>query len=624
MPFIKKITRYVKKKYDNAIDFVINEKNEFIDNPLGFANNIVNNVVKEGNKFIDNPIDYTGDVVSDVIDEGKEFATDTINFVVDEGQSFFNDPTDYIAAGFNESVDLASSVINEGERAASKTVKNIVKEGENFFNDPCDYITDNIERATVYTAQTLNDTLQWSQEKIVRKLQQKMALDIPIEHREYLWALACEKIHYHAADQTSNIYLQEGFNFIVNTLAPMYKGELKHEQVMSQGDKPFVQSPTMLNYWAKIKANANADPENPPCKTVNLKEYTPGSNEIILAYYPPFARTFLENTSEDVYDNNNKHFYSHCKSEFICENGMKIVSNPELLYNSNSHCGNGKSANIYNPRSNDNVDEDIKGYLPEDAVTYAINCDELGLNKKDVENGFKFVSANINILDPKIQEAIFKLQDNKFTADEIVNLYVNNVDITNEENIDKLIKDKNCNIDNLAKKNNEYRYNLQEYNCAVKPVSALVFANECKIRNNEMNEHDANECRKKLGLPNIYDPERYGKLNSDFYKEYMDHLKKESDKVKDITFEQAVSSMGWGTAELFDIGLENAQNLLQKIPGVKDNAKKEQQHFNNKVTLNDIMQLLKTKEQSSQNEVNEEINYAQSINLIDMNNQNEK
>ena len=616
MPFIKKIARYATKKYDNAIDFVINEKNEFIDNPLGYANNIVNNVVKEGNKFIDNPIDYTGDVVSDVIDEGKKFTTDTINFVVDESKSLLNDPVDYIGDEINESIDLASDVIDNGKKLTNDAVEFIVDESKSFLNDPDDYIGDNIKKATVYTAQTLNDTMQWSQEKIVRKLQQKIDPDIPIEHREYFWALACEKIHH-------NEYIQEGFNFIANTVVPMYKGELKHEQVMSQGDKPFVQSPTMLNYWAKIKANANADPENPPCKTVNLEEYTPGPNEIILAYYPPFARTFLENTSEDVYDNNNKHFYSHCKSEFICENGMKIVSNPELLYNSNSHCGNGKSANIYNPRSNDNVDEDIKGYLPEDAVTYAINYEELGLNKKDVENGFKFVSADINILDPKIQEAIFKLQDNKFTADEIVNLYVNNVDITNEENIDKLIKDKNCNIDNLAKKNNEYRYNLQEYNCAVKPVSALVFANECKIRNNE--NLDAEKCRKDLGLPNIYDPERYGKLNDDFYKEYMDHLKKESDKVKDITFEQAVLSMGWGTAELFDIGLENAQNLLQKIPGVKDNAKKEQQRFNNKVTLNDVKkQLQNTNEQSSQNEVNEEINYAQSINLINMNNQNEK
>ena len=271
--------------------------------------------------------------------------------------------------------------------------------------------------------------------------------------------------------------------------------------------------------------------------------------------------------------------------------------------------------------------EDIKGYLPEDAVTYAINYEELGLNKKDVENGFKCVSADINILDPKIQEAIFKLQDNKFTADEIVNLYVNNVDITNEENIDKLIKDKNCNIDNLAKKNNEYRYNLQEYNCAVKPVSALVFANECKIRNNE--NLDAEKCRKDLGLPNIYDPERYGKLNSDFYKEYMDHLKKESDNENSISFMQTISTMsstaGWLVAEGFDIGLELMQNSVQKISGIKDDAKNKQQRFNNNVTLNDVKKHLQnTNEQSSQNEVNEEINYAQSINLINMNNQNEK
>ena len=510
----------------------------------------------------------------------------------------------------------------------TKFIKNKYKDGEELVNNTIDYAEDMVDKGKVlvndaiddtltYVSNAASDTMQWSQEKIVRKLQQKIDPDIPIEHREYFWALACEKIHH-------NEYIQEDFNFIANTVVPMYKGELKPEQVMSQGGKPFAQSPTMLSYWAKTKENA--DPENPPCKTVNLEEYTPGPNEIILAYYPPFARTFLENTSEDVYDNNNKHFYSHCKSEFICENGMKIVSNPELLYNSNSHCGNGKSANIYNPRSNDNVDEDIKGYLPEDAVTYAINYEELGLNKKDVENGFKFVSADINILDPKIQEAIFKLQDNKFTADEIVNLYVNNVDITNEENIDKLIKDKNCNIDNLAKKNNEYRYNLQEYNCAVKPVSALVFANECKIRNNE--NLDAEKCRKDLGLPNIYDPERYGKLNSDFYKEYMDHLKKESDNENSMSFMQTISTMsstaGWLVAEGFDIGLELMQNSVQKISGIKDDAKNKQQRFNNNVTLNDVKKHLQnTNEQSSQNEVKTETNYAKSSDLFNMNNQKE-
>jgi hypothetical protein len=174
-----------------------------------------------------------------------------------------------------------------------------------------------------------------------------------------------------------------------------------------------------------------------------------------------------------------------------------------------------------------------------------------------------------------------------------------------------------------VKKNNEYIYNLQEYNCAVKPVSALVFANECKIRNNK--ELNPEECRKNLNLPNIYEPERYGCINNDFYKNYMDTLKKEYNKEKNMSLKQNISQMtstsGWFVAEMFDTGLEHVQNFLQEIPSIKNDAKNKQQRFDNKVTLN---QLQKTKNKSSQNEDKTERKYVESIDLINMNNQNER
>ena len=465
-----------------------------------------------------------------------------------------------IEAKFNEVVDTAETKFNEVVDTAEAKFNNSV---DSFKNKAYNYI-------------------QSLQDGVIHKNQSHISenLDIPIEYREYVLATACDIIHEYAPDQTSPEFIQNSMAVVANMAAPMYNGKLEPENFLASGDKQMFQTPPMLSYWAK----------NKKCKVINPDNYKPNDNCVILTYYPPVAQSFFANGSEEDYDSNNRYIFSHCKSEFNCENGTKVVINPELNYNSVVPVSNNKTANVVDAKTMQGYIKDVQGHCDKAAINYVIDCNKLGLDKKNIETGFKLMAADINIMNPEIQKAVFTLQDNGYTTDQIINLYINNVDITNAENLKKL-NNKNSNIDNLIKrlndsqslstKDNSYYYNLQENNCAIKPMAALVFANECKIRNNNMDEKEAAKCRMDLGLPNIYDKKNYSYININFYNDYMDYTKLQFDKrldtdiekifdyMKKCEFDKAAErgdqllSLGlWGIAEVGDTGLENMQKLF--------------------------------------------------------------
>lgn len=387
------------------------------------------------------------------------------------------------------------------------------------------------------------------------------SMDVAPEYREAILATACDLLKKYAPDQQSPELLKDILIKAVNISMPSYGGKLTEEQILASGNNCFVQNPGMLNYWAKSK-------------NFSTVTNTTG-NDFILTYYQPLAQSFFGRNTYSNYDNNNKHFYSHCKSDFLSQNGDTIVINPEINYNSQVHSNIGKISYVANARSNSGGSL-VKGYKPNDAISYVINYKNLGLSKQDVENGAKYVAADINVLDPNIQKSLFSLQNAGFSADDIVKLYVKGVDLTNQDNI-KQLTSKNYDINKLTKADNTYKYNLQEYNCAIKPVSCLIFANEYKIyQNRENTNFDANKCRVDLGLPNMYDANRYGNINENFYNNYINTVKADlsnqlrkdynsfmsqgfRDKIKTVgdIFEKLKSTAAWSSMQALDVALNN-------------------------------------------------------------------
>lgn len=370
--------------------------------------------------------------------------------------------------------------------------------------------------------------------------QQALGVDIPLAYREYMTDQLCDLLKTHLPEKN-----EEGLGGLlvtklINDVMPNYKGKIKGEQILPSDDKPFIQCPVMIKYLLE-KNNA---PSSTTYDDPNFKNYVNTNDCVLLTYYEPFSSEYFGNSSESNYDDNHKHFYSHFKSEIAIENGDKdgktlIVINPELEYNSPVHSGMyGNKCDVLKA-DGEQVEVGIEGYKPKTSSVYALKYENLGLSKEDVEKGFLYVNADINVMKPEIQRSIFKLEENGWKPNEIVELYLNNVDLENTKNITGLIKIKESNekydIPDLAKEqwlakaNNDYSYNLTEYNCALKPISAIVFANECKINENKMDAHEANKCREELGFPNVYDIERYEKINSTFEKEYKEYLAKNVD-----------------------------------------------------------------------------------------------
>ena len=112
-----------------------------------------------------------------------------------------------------------------------------------------------------------------------------------------------------------------------------------------------------------------------------------------------------------------------------------------------------------------------------------------------------------------------------------------------------------------------------------------------------MSEEQADKCRRDLGLPNIYDQKRYGKLNSDFYNDYVNYIVtnykeqyqkdlankvnisryfpdfiKDSDIYKSIVSASrfGVKGLAWLGMETADIIVQNAQRVLNRTP-IADN-----------------------------------------------------
>ena len=463
------------------------------------------------------------------------------------------------AGDIEESVeDAVSDAVDTVSRGADRAVS-YAKEG---FNDAVDAV-----KGVTYEA---IDGFQGG----IHSYQQIMAdgMQLPLAYREYAAFGLCQGLEL-LPDRAYHGWESDLATSAVNLGMPAYNGEIRQEQILPSGKMPFVQSPTMLSYWAQTKN----------CPVLN-GDYgnRKKSDSMVLTYYTPLAQTFLENGSESTYDNNNKHFYSHCKSEFTSSDNSLIVINPELTYNSPVHSSTGADAAVVSPSASNAGT--ISGYRPQDAIVYEIDYEKLGLSKEDVETSALYVNADINVLDPQIQRSIFALEEAGYSTDEIIQLYQNDVDFRCNENIEKLTADRDCNIDNLVKADNSYKYNLTDYNCAVKPVAPLVFANERRIHRDNMNEEQANKCREELGLPNIYDQERYGKLNKDFYNDYVRYIKRNRDRqamkdVKDVsTVYQRLNAIScyraWMVAEFADNFAHNLKNLLKPAPSSKSTPKK--------------------------------------------------
>ena len=416
----------------------------------------------------------------------------------------------------------------------------------------------------------------------IRGQQSKIAQDInvPLAYREYSNLMMCKGMKdILPSIETDLPIVKEITVGATNIIMPEYNGQLTKEQLLPSDEMPFVQSPSMLNYWAQSKG----------CRVIDNESVS--DDCMVLTYYTPLAKSFLQNGSERIYDDNNKHFYSHCKSEVTTENG-KIVINPELQYNSPSHTGLGDTSSVIAANGSDVFD--VSGYRPEDAIVYEIDYQALGLSKEDVEASSLYVNADINILAPEIQNSIFRLEDAGYTPNEIIELYQKDIDLTCSENIDTLTTSKDCNLDNLQKKDNSYRYNLTNYNCAVKPVAPLVFANERRIRSQGLDSEQANQARVELGLPNIYDPERYARINNGFYRDFeayitsnfekqlkkdgyydyykitKDHFQFSTGLIYSTAVPYGVEGAGWLGLEVADRTMENVQNWLD----VKDNNEK--------------------------------------------------
>lgn len=484
-------------------------------------------------------------------------------------------------------------------KSAKKDTDKVLGHAKEYVDDAIDYIDHRVDVVTTSAREDAYDVLEGLQGSI-HKRQSRIAGDInvPLAYREYSNFLMCKAMKdYLPSIEDNNATAKKITIDAINIAMPEYEGNFTEEQILPSDKMPFVQSPCMLSYWAKSKG----------CNIIKGDDKNISDDCMILTYYTPLAKSFLQNTSNSIYDDNSKHFYSHCKSEVTTENG-KIVINPELKYNSPSHTDLGEVSRVVAPSGD--ISFDTSGYKPEDAIVYEIDYQALGLSKKDVETSALYLNADINILDPKIQNSIFRLDDVGYTPNEIIELYRQNIDLKCGENIDALVASKDCNLDNLKKADNSYRYNLTDYNCAVKPLAPLIFANECKIRSLGLDNEQANQARVDLGLPNIYDRERYASINNVFYRDFETYiinnfekqLKKDglyddykraenisklpSDLIYSIAVQYGVDGARWLGLEVADRTIENMQNHLK--PGQRNSALNYPYEINDEQAPDDV------------------------------------
>lgn len=321
---------------------------------------------------------------------------------------------------------------------------------------------------------------------------------------------ACEAINEYSPKQGEK-YSDEVVS-LVNFVMNDYKGKLTEKQILSNRDKPFMPQPGMLQYWAesnkfrRIKKNGSS---------LNNGDV---AGKFVLTYYVPFANTWAIRSSDDISDETNKHWYSHAKSSLYDDKGKAIQSsNPEAFYNDNIHDGT--------------------VYAPFDSVSYEIDYKRFGLSRKDIEDGLAYLNEGINIMDPEIQNMIHGMGDCGLSRDDIIKLWQNKIDFSNNDNL-TLIKNhmqKGGNKDDILKikglsmnQDNGYKYNLQDYSCAIQPTAPILYATSAKIYRENLTDEQANDLREKIGLYNIYDEKNYRKINKAFYDKYSSHVREEA------------------------------------------------------------------------------------------------
>ena len=342
----------------------------------------------------------------------------------------------------------------------------------------------------------INEKLEEKQKKSAENLQGDLRL------REGATVVIADLINQFVPKKNDSKTLQTITSDLVNIVMSDYNGELEINQILAGKDKEFLPQPTMLAHWA----------EEHHFDLVSKKENSIAPEDVadkyILTYYPPIARSWAERTDSDIADLSNKHWYSHTKSSIYDSSGQPLgSSNPEAFFNDTEH--------------------DATVYVPEDSFSYVIDYKKLGLQKEDIIEGFTLQSQGMNIMDPQIQQSVFRLKNTGMSTDDVVKLWNSGADITNADNLTKIenymsVNQSSQGLENLDffKSNNTYQYNLQDRSCAIQPTAPLLYATCVKIERENLNENQAAQLRQTVGLYNIYDEKNYGEINKSFYQSY--------------------------------------------------------------------------------------------------------
>ena len=329
-------------------------------------------------------------------------------------------------------------------------------------------------------------------------------MSVNLKARETATIVGAAIINEVAPTQNSNESVVRFTRNAVNVLMSDYDNTIEKEGFLSKLDKDFLPQPGMLSYWSEKKGFSQIEANGDKLNTDDVQD------KYVLTYYPPFAKSWAERTTDDITDTTNKHWYSHCKSSLYDNNSKATyTSNPELNYNDTVH--------------------DATAYVPEDSMSYAINYKELGLSKEAIEDGFAYENQGINVMDPNVQQSIFKMQKMGLSRDDIISLWQNKVNLTDANNLSAIEqhmknggdKDGIKGLELATAENKPYFYNLQDYSCAIRPTAPVLYATAAKIDNEQLNDEQADALRKDIGLYNIYDRKNYEKINDDFYKEYV-------------------------------------------------------------------------------------------------------
>ena len=342
--------------------------------------------------------------------------------------------------------------------------------------------------------------------------QRETAPNIDLAYREYFEVVAAKIINSIAPSQDRKT-MGEAVTKVINVMMTDYNGTIPMNQVLSGMDKDFLPQPGMLAHWAETKESQEITNmvDAPTKEDANGKKLRQEdvAGKYVLTYYTPLAQSWAQRTTDEIADTSNKHWYSHCKSTVYDDNGQPIAtSNPELKYNDTEH--------------------DATVYVPADSKSYIIDYEGMGLSKEDIHEGFLYQSEGMNIMDPSMQNAVFRLKNAGLNQEEIINLWtkgsVNFADTQNIEKIEQHLKQGHgkgelISLD-LSKSDNSYKYNLQDRSCAICPTAPVLYATAAKISRDNLNEEQADALRQSIGLHNIYDIENYGQINKAFYDGY--------------------------------------------------------------------------------------------------------